>query len=128
MIQPNELRIGNWVNAGRVTAISEADNEVILFDGYTSWRSSVMQPDWLQPIPLTPEILEKCGFSKTVTSREGQYLQYGLRIASFDFMFEFYADGEPQFYLDMVGIDILYLHQLQNLAFSISNQELTITL
>src|SRR5688572_32124559 len=81
MVAANELRIGNWIfidNGERPKyeyQITAHDIEEIEGNGADCF-----------PIPLTPEILEACGF--TVTSYEGENAQlvmlYGSIYGSFN--------------------------------------------
>lgn len=64
MIKANEMRLGNLVNrrgeAGVVVSL-DAEDVCVRFGGewgdYERWYF-----ESIDPIPLTPEILEKCGF------------------------------------------------------------------
>lgn len=61
-IQANELRIGNLVkclfNEGAITELHANSATVKLLSG----KIDIDVYDHLHPIPLTPELLEKCGF------------------------------------------------------------------
>lgn len=122
MIQPNELKIGNLVYAGVNFENSDITKPLGLVPikvqmGFTSTEN-------LYPIPLTPEILEKAGFKKL----------------SYDF--EFWKNSmwrlkqhklNNEWYLTHCGeevdcIKIKYLHQLQNLYFALTGEELNIEL
>jgi len=54
MIATNELRVGNYyLHDGKITKVTESDLAIIFeLKTYSDFK----------PIPLTPEILEKCGF------------------------------------------------------------------
>ena len=71
----------------------------------------------VEPIQLTEDILLKCGFSKA-----NGYKQGGYEITT-------YEDG---YILDngyqIMGKTFFYLHQLQNLYFALTNEELNIEL
>lgn len=120
MIQANELRIGNY--ARRSTALPAfkitAKDIVELEDG---WRI-------LHPIPLTPEILEKCGW---IHNPVGIYqLSFERPMTGFasEFRIWWYRDDiciEPMG-KDTGHIGIEYLHQLQNLYFALTGEELTV--
>lgn len=120
-----ELRIGNLLNAGTVKAISETDNEVILYDGLTSWRSSVMAEYWLQGIPITPDLLDKLGFERYVhfDMSDGNWR---MNVSKSYFPNYFLIDWLHGSFIARCGfgVDIVYLHQLQNLYFAITGQEL----
>ena len=108
MIQANELRIGNLVeieqynhirNIVRICSGSEIDQVIKL-------RHT--------PIPLTPEILEKCGFVSNPYQDRYElgdiYVNYcGIRNIC-------WIENVPH---------IEYLHQLQNYVYINTNKELT---
>lgn len=108
MIQANELRIGNLVK-NKYGDIGQVD---------IVWLRLVTEGEIFEPIPLTEEILLKCGFEKKVNYVKGMTIQDG--IAFFDDN-EFGHDKEDE-------IECKYLHQLQNLYFALTGQELTIEL
>lgn len=110
MIQKNELRIGNWIYIGELIGQVNGDsfNTTIEFD----------------PIPLTSEILEKCGFSKKGT------IQLTRRIIlDWSFGSEFWLSDADNGDDTLFTFDnITSLHQLQNLYFSLTGKELSVTL
>ena len=65
----NELMIGDWVLTldsthkekvfTQVDAIEEGKHSILVTRGCSNWFVDI---DWIEPIPLTPEILEKNGF------------------------------------------------------------------
>jgi len=113
MINTNELRRGNWVNA--------------TYDGI-DYRQVFSIPNMdefaAEPITITPEILEKAGFKKedklNVNAQTwckfgmGEYLTY-------------YFDGFCKFEFGIKPA-IKYVHQLQNLYFALTGEELYIKL
>lgn len=123
MIQQNELRIGNLIDDGygnplTVTSINE---RMVCSDNWGFEYESA------EPILLTPDILLKCGFAETINNRDSGYKQIGKNIGGHDFMFTIECNHQPEFYFDMVGVDIIYLHQLQNLYHALTFEELEIT-
>lgn len=116
MIPSNELRIGNWVknvypyhqNPYQIDAyhIHEAECDKIVFN----------------PIPLTPEVLEKCGFDYTESLHRLGELEIGYD--NEDFMLMQYSLR----YKKAIILKVKYLHQLQNLYFALTGEELTINL
>ena len=109
MIRIEELSIGNWV---------EHNGEIIQVKPY---HFEVFMNPESQPanaIPLTEELLtEKCGFKRNHYG--GLYL-YGK--------FDFDLTKEGYFLVDDVGVHCKHLHQLQNLYFSLTGQELPVNL
>lgn len=121
MIQANELRIGNW--------ISYDNNDVQVFelpyliDIDEGKEDYLVNSVWLnehEPIPLTPELLERCGFRKLSNEwviQGPEYLEYfEMRYDKF-----YYTGGEGVCF----GKGCEYLHQLQNLYFALTGTELT---
>lgn len=128
MIQANELRIDNvFYFAGGVATISG------IFDLTQVWvafekKELKINLKKLNPIPLTPEILESAGFEKSEDD-----------LGDFEFCFEDSLgnriDKENGFYKYWYGeryagyVELKYLHQLQN-TYPVFNdwKELTINL
>jgi hypothetical protein len=113
-MKASELRIGNW--------LLFTDWPAQGFRQMTGNDIGVCEkdPKWLdyffKPIPLTEEWLLKFGFDKGsyFFSKDG---------------FEFYLnDGENGNWYPLVGgsVKIEYVHQLQNLYFALTGEELTI--
>ena len=124
-MKPNELRIGNWVeqpNNGvtRVTAILN-DLQIKTETGYID--------KYCRPIPLTEEWLLNFGFVRC--GYEDLFWEHqsikGFQLAGIN-----WADSdEPdyQFLNYSIGDEIFsihYLHQLQNLYFALTGEELTL--
>lgn len=102
MIKANELRVGNWVLdfAGKPVKVV---------------RTSLNKVPLEMPIPLTPEILLACGFAKGIDNK--------WRVWDND---SFYIYGSNGFYAPYVMPEIKYLHQLQNIYYWLSGEELEI--
>ena len=131
MIQVPDLCIGNWVYDGDRTqfpmfirAIGE-DYVYLDFEGNESdlWESD---PEDLRGIPLTEDILTKCGFSFS----NGLWRhQYGVKVKpEAGFVFIENKDGESMLYGTCTCKDVWFLHQLQNLVYMITKQQLNIKL
>ena len=130
MIQENEIRVGNYYN--RVESYSSSL-------GYHKFSASVWYAigectDFLEnydPIPLTEEILLKCGFSKSVRPNcEDIYIDLPAR------MILWFNEGNYA-EMDLIQDDkrisfkhshIKHLHQLQNLYFCLCGKELNVEL
>lgn len=132
MIKANEFRIGSLVmdrKTGewlRVVELTENDIITSVID-----RSKFPLPDgWnMQPILLTPEILEKFGwvwneetntFEKYPNGDARMHLQYREVDSSYT-MFNYVLRAT-------ISERIWFLHQLQNLYFALTGKELEIIL
>ena len=121
-----ELRIGNYVYYND-KIISIAPNAILEFYyiGETHSQSKVDRRDY-KPIQLSEEILLKCGFRKDKSLKKS-YTKDKIRIENFSeniFSVRKQIDIESSLWLN----DVNYLHQLQNIMYSIENQELEINL
>lgn len=126
MINPNELRIGDFV--------IDRYNDCICIDEY--WMEvfmAIRDYESLQPIPLTPEILEKCGFDKQEHGSgnfkavsQCKQIESSYERTSID-----HWNGKT-FLTDIdggtVGEELKSLHQLQNLYFALTGEELKVNL
>jgi hypothetical protein len=129
MIKATELRIGNWVLVCGV--------EIVIFsmapttNGRT-WGFNLFEGEMpsfydheCEPIPLTPEILERCGFEEIYKS-------------DFTIRFDYKLNGKigagwnlinGHFHVRYIGekfTHVKHLHQLQNLYFALTGRELEI--
>lgn len=107
MIKANELRIGNIINS-----------EYGILSAHGSMISDIDNGSFIAlPIPLTPEILEKCGFEKS-----------GFDWFIHDFYLYHYPLSELFVYkYNYAEREIQHLHQLQNLYFALTGTELEIS-
>ena len=123
-IKVNELRIGNLVTESlgeilRIVSLS-IDNNIqnICARGK---NAAIWGMSGLNPIPLTTEILEKCGF-KFDKNRPYDMNNYGVDM----------DEKNLHFYYDSITLNfngfgnVQYVHQLQNLYFALTGEELTI--
>lgn len=124
MIHANELRIGNWL------IIEDGGfKQMRLID--IGWLIDF--PDLFIPIPLTPEILEKCGFEKAIDGmRISMPISDNLGCDNYHLYRaydsnEFFIAGDKE-NSGFGRFIIQYLHQLQNLYFAITGEEIKIEL
>lgn len=108
-MKANELRIGNLV---KLEGISRPIKVSIIDTTETSTNTKY------KPIPLTEEWLLKCGFEYCDTVTPKAYWLNGVCIEKVDSMFIEFS----------YGIVLKYLHQLQNLYFALTGEELNIEL
>jgi len=126
-----ELRIGNWVsNTHGIPMIVKAvyeDTVYVDFKGNVGglWEFNKHEP--YKPIELTEEILLKCGFElKGVIFRinNGLSNQFDVNYSPSRDIF-YYNSSKHGMYM---GVEIKYLHQLQNLFYALINEELNVKL
>lgn len=129
MIRVRELAIGDFVydddySKFPMFVVTVGEDFVCLnFEGNEGdvWESI---PEDLQGIPLTGELLEKCGF----TLKDGLWRhKWGIKVKpEAGFVFIENKDEEHWMYGTCTCKDIWYLHQLQNLTRNITKKELLI--
>ena len=140
MIKSSELRIGNKVKdrGGKILTIDywEAPGKVaqnVVLEGMTMHPLTEMCL-YLEPIPLTTEILEKCGFIQDGNGNYWKdlithYLEIGIYgdecyYPIYAMLPEMSIEDEQRVHLNLIR----YVHQLQNLFFILQGEELTINL
>lgn len=124
MIDPKELRIGNWV---------EMDNDCNYQDWVGIWiPQQVKNGSYIdnyahmcRPIPLTPDILVKCGFECKVLDEIGSVWHFGVNPINQDWMIKltWIIGYEHPFFLNYHHT-VKCLHQLQNLYFALTGTEI----
>ena len=118
-MEAKELRFNNWVNF----VYKEVNYGDVFID--KNYFSHYEQQDYIYaPIPLTEEWLVKFGFERTSYGRQfkGFHLEAGSRVISTDVLSSFCFEQIP----DKKYLRITYVHQLQNLYFALTNEELTL--
>jgi hypothetical protein len=124
MINPSELRIGNFVECTfgirRIKGIVN-DKEK---SATVSFEDSLPDDSQLcSGIPITPELLDRCGF---IIHKNGLYVNNAiwLELNQGRFVTPMYSDGTS--FRSAIGKHITYHHQLQNLYFALTGEELII--
>lgn len=138
MIQANELRIGNWVEIYDAPNIYKIENGFCQVEAMTIHYMQYKDDIKLCGIPITEDILLKCGFEYRNENRglgaildfknkEFDNWKYDMSVA-----FQHETDNKEIVYLHFLQHkttnSIKYLHQLQNLYFALTQKELTIKL
>lgn len=127
-MKPSELRIGNWINTiegpAQVREITDYERLAVGTD------KRVVDLQTAGPIPLTEEILLKAGFEK---AHNDYHNTDQFRHPHFKLLLRSEEDGSYTpcshgQYLYSKGERINSLHQLQNLFFALTGQELEINL
>ena len=115
MIHPHELRIGNWVYIQSSKMVKQFDGERT--QTYKLHNVISEKARLFDPIPLTEDILlNRCGFYKYPA------LFYKCKVCIS------IIHGKLYFKFKQENVEIKYLHQLQNLYFALTGNELEINL
>ena len=116
-MEAKELRIGNWIT------FDEYNVKVLNIGQYYTFEKHL-------PIPITFELLEKCGFQKQTTLNgdldiynKGEFILYG---SCLEHGFRITVEGTKKD--EYLQPNIFYLHQLQNIFYFLTNLELQINL
>lgn len=117
-MRPNELRIGNYVSQREEIYRLDENSLIDILEYWKQFKEVLFQP-----IPLTEEWLLKFGFRNECG--------YDCAVCyTFDFNTGHtinFLNKELYCYLDSKRLDnIKYVHQLQNLYFALTGQELEI--
>jgi len=126
-MKPNELRIGNLVRYA-----NDGSNCIVTLVGELGLSVEVVKTKeitWIEfeefePILLTPEILEKAGFAYNDLDGDSGFWQIKHPNAAGLIQI---LEGEEGFTYSFQST-IKHLHQLQNLYFALTGEELDITL
>ena len=126
MIKPNELMIDNWVlHSDRPIKVKGIiENRIASFDNEIGVRLVFSHKvDEIEPITITEEILEKCGFENTHDNEFYATVNNSIEVF-------IYKDNDSSFRIGKndADIEIKYIHQLQNSYFILTGEQLTIKL
>ena len=116
-MEANELRIGNWVIVNEECQIEDIFHDVV----NVSTRFETYVLDVVKPIPLTEEWLFKFGFKFDGHCSWWKNKLIELTIDTGEDEYSVFNDNGD--YITLKGIK--YVHQLQNLYFAITGEELT---
>lgn len=130
MIQVPDLCIGNWVYDGERTQfpmfVQTIGEDYVYLDFPQNegdlWEST---PEELQGIPITLDFLEKSGFDTSEPDRFMWHKEHDC--------FEIIIDGDLYYPTVnsneyVIGEPIKYVHELQNLFWNITKQQLKVNL
>ena len=122
----NNLLINDINEVCKITSISKK------YIGYeTKSRTGECLIDCLTPIELSEEILLKCGFEKRQQTNSSNFFTFGFGdnpiTRDWIIVIKYFKDENKFFYNNGFHI-IKHLHQLQNLYFALTNEELTVNL
>lgn len=128
MIDAKDIMVGNWFEHNANWCFrSPEDLKPFLFQweerDWYALGECTMSLDDVSPIPLSPDILEKCGFENVYENKWANDL---VEIQHYELgdWYELLNGEERTNWTHQVK----YVHQLQNLYYSLTNQELNIHL
>lgn len=115
-MKAEELRIGNFIEQGKVFEVKPYHVRVSYWHVHKQQDAmSLVKLDECEPIPLSEEVLLKCGFK----DYEGWYQKEGIQLYRIR---DLYFRGNFP-----IKADIVHLHQLQNLFYSLTGEELEVS-
>jgi hypothetical protein len=138
-----ELRIGNYIDVEgkfeRVSDLVRYKNEIwAIPKSFENWSRLANE---CKPIPLTKRIMIKCGFTNTgwlpIKPKTRSLMKDGRPIICYGREGGFGLGAEDNFFFvpghndePFYGhpVDLMYVHQLQNLYFALTGEELDIEL
>src|SRR5437763_11290881 len=125
MIDPKDISVGNWVI--KITGIDTNDRSFFEYKSISANEYFYTFANVCFPIKITPAILGGCGFKNQL----GDWYM-NMPAAGIDEAVPFlrYQHKEDAWYLrDMrLPVQPLYLHQLQNLVYTLLHEELPVSL
>lgn len=127
-VSSGELMIGNWIQNQYGMTMQVHTINTMEIKGKASEQVTnlcIWNKD-ISGIPLTPDILEKCGFEKRTIDR---YVFHELRVA--DLVFNFSEDklhfGVQGFAnVEWIEYKLTFVHQLQNLYHALTGSHLKV--
>lgn len=128
MINDTQIRLGNYIRL--VYSDGHTDKKVD-YSTFTSLYMGVYKNNKIDVVgvPLTPELLVKCGFSivktrllwKTELKYSNGRITFNSDLSETSICYKFLNQG-------VYCTPVKYLHQLQNLYLALTGKELTLTL
>ena len=123
MIDPKQLRIGNYITfpiglKGKLCEVMAINEKQVLIKTELD-RRAWLNIDYLEPIPLTQEVLEKCGFEYSKDLNQSQHKEL---------IWDADHEEDDSLYFTELHLEVKRLHQLQNLYFALTGEELNIKL
>lgn len=122
-LQASELRIGNFANC--FTGMMPSEIRQITIDDFQMNEDGGLTTSF-EPIPLTPEWLEKFGFRRNQNAVD--YVGFNDWIHPSEVRFQIGDYNELGYLLDAFDSmpPMRFVHQLQNLFYALTGTELTI--
>lgn len=137
MIKASELRIGNRLKPLRVSELANTPlMGYAISASHITYSEEELNNDW-EAIPLTPDILGKCGFKPMQGGSDDDDLDYAAAGWRAYYSAPYMEGGKDHFLIwnnqpvgylmdNYSSAPLKFLHQLQNLFFALTGEELTI--
>lgn len=125
-MKAKDLRVGNLVKQpDRIGKVQEIWSDAVRLEGFNNGYSY----GYTEPIPLAEKWLLKLGFNRVYHKLTGEHshLPSHFNLNGFRIDVEYYCGSEEVCYYEFnlyPNADLKYVHQLQNLFFAITGQEL----
>lgn len=121
MIKDFEIRMGNYVQNHNGCAVKVNFHFFAMLDRLGGESNGTFG------IPLTPEGLEKCGFKKySLEGPDPGFVLNGISITAVDGGYILFEEDSHEGTLYRIGKAFYFLHQLQNLFYSLTGEELEV--
>ena len=133
MIHENELRIGNYIRWGNdeVLCVDELKQNTIGASGFEGGLNGFILSKGAHGIVITEDWLKRFGFKEVIdgvgnsTDNYPAFERNGICIIKASDCFKFWIDVDD-FYYSYSWTVLTYVHQLQNLYFSLTGEELAV--
>lgn len=128
-MKATELRIGNYVECvdgiDQISEIRETGVKLLKFNAHEP-ENLIHYFDWIKPLPITQECLERFGF--VYDNDEDELIlddKLGVSLMCAHDSIVYYKGNLEPLWVDVL-LNIEHVHQLQNLYFALTGNELTI--
>lgn len=133
MIKPEELRLGNWVYDGDKTKFPmyvQTIGEDYVYLNFPENEGDVWEtsPEELQGIPLSEELLEKMGFYRNKLWWRKQDKGYAVDVSVGLAYVQIEKWSDSRIHSRCTCHGVRFVHELQNLFWNITKQQLKIEL
>lgn len=135
VVEVTELRLGNWLQSYIIWLIENKSEKKIIGPFQVDLKTLEILSDpqgrlfaTMDPIEITPEILEKAGFERIPEFSKTHWLYRMITKTSTKL---FYHCGTSSFIIGeplASRTSVIYVHQLQNIYFALTRTELEINL
>ena len=123
-MKASEFRIGNWLKDISTNTSSRLRYHIVHSINSEAINNTLIESEWFEPISLKPEILDRILQSRKISVdcyRIGDIGLFIKKASSEEWAVFIHNDSETR-------LGYRYLHQLQNLYFDLTGEELSVNL